>query len=183
MVSTNKPRGLRGVRFGIVCVASTLLVAASFGYAQEADAPKAGTTPTENPASNHWQHVRMDEVELSKLGDGSAEKGLNKLGAQGYSLFIVTSVAETSGAGFHYFKRPPWNKPGERPQVEYKRLDAAEISKLGGDSFNSGLSKLEEEDWILVAVTTSAKGAVGFHYFQRPKPEPKPTDAPEKKPN
>lgn len=141
-------------------------------FAQEPakETPKEAPAPTEKKGTGAWQHLRMDEVELAKHGDGNVERGLNKIGAQGYSLQFVVSVPDTSAAGYHYFKRGPWAGPGERPQVEFKRLDSGEITKLGGDSFNHGLEKLEGDNWQLVAVTSGTKGVVGYHYFERPKP-------------
>ncbi len=94
---------------------------------------------------------------------------MNKLGDSGYELFIVTSVLESGAAGFQYFRRPPWNKSSERPRLEHRRLDTDGITKLGEGSFGDGLTKVENEGWRLIAVTTDMKGAVGFHYFMRPK--------------
>lgn len=128
-----------------------------------------GTAPTEAYTTYNWQHVRMDEMELSKLGGGSVEEGLNALGDEGYELFIVTSVIESGGAGYHFFKRPPWDKPFPRLKLGYKRADTKEITELGGASYKDGLTKMEKEWWELVAVTVKKDGGVGYHYFMRPK--------------
>lgn len=138
------------------------------GRGTEAEAQTVGTVPDGNPQSATWQHVRMDEVELAKLGGGSVEAGMNKLGAKGYELFIVTSSMKTAQAGYHFFKRPPWNKPLARPAVEYLRVDAGAIAKRGNGSFNDGLTEIERDRWELVAITTSETGACGLHYFRRP---------------
>lgn len=181
-----------GIALGLVAGLSRL-AAQDAAPAPPADAPRADPPPAAAPSAAvqpdprpaAWQHLRYDEVEITKQGEGSFEKGLARLGAQGYSLLLVTSVADTSAAGYHYFKRGPWAGPGERPAIEFKRLDAGDISKQGGDDFNAGLAKLEADGWELVAVTTSAKGGVGYHYFQRPRPAAlpeKPADAPQPAP-
>lgn len=121
------------------------------------------------PTNKTVQHLRLDEETLRKLGGDSIDAGLNKLGAFGFELFIVTSIQETGAAGFHYLKRQPWTAATPRPMVEYKRLDSAQIEKLGGGSFDAGVGSLEKDDWELIALTTNAKGGAGFHYFKRAK--------------
>jgi hypothetical protein len=114
------------------------------------------------------RQLRFDEAQLRELGGGSAEEGLNKLGAQGYQLQLVTSVLETAHAGYHYFRRAP-QVDGMQPQFDFKRLGAGDVTDLGNKSFNDGVAKLEAEGWELAAVTVNAAGGVGYHYFQRPK--------------
>jgi hypothetical protein len=129
-----------------------------------------GSAPTDNPNSQTWQHVRRDEKELNDLGGGSFEKGMNSLGDMGYELFIVTSVVESGKAGYHFFRRPPCCPPGmQRPRIEYKRMDTGEISGAGNGSYQIGLAKIDADGWELVAVTFTAQGAVGHHYFKRAK--------------
>jgi hypothetical protein len=132
-------------------------------------APAAGAAAGTAPAAAYWQHVRLDEPELKELGKGSVEAGMNKLGDAGCTLMLVTSQIETGTAGFHYFKRPPWNKPTPRPQYEFKRIAVHDIMELGQGKFAPGMQAVEREGWELVAVTTAKNGAVGFHYFMRPK--------------
>ena len=95
-----------------------------------ATAPAAGAAAAPSTAA-YWQHVRFDEPELKELGKGSVEAGMNRLGDAGCVLFIVTCQAETGTPGFHYFKRPPWNKLTPRPQYEFKRITANDIIELG----------------------------------------------------
>ncbi len=121
------------------------------------------------PTNKTVEHVRKDEDSLRKIGKDSIDAGLNAYGALGFELFAVTSIPETGAAGFHYLKRQPWTAETLRPMFEYKRLDSGEIEKLGAGEFGAGLAELEKDNWELVALTTNAKGAVGFHYFKRAK--------------
>ncbi|MCU0573433.1 MAG: hypothetical protein MUC41_10605 [Syntrophobacteraceae bacterium] len=132
--------------------------------------PIMGTPPTDNPNSTTWQYVRKDEGELVSMGGGSVEKGMNLLGDMGYELFIVTSAIDSGKAGYHFFRRPPCCPPGmQRPRIEYRRADSGEITKEGNGSYQDGLNKIDTSRWELVTVTSTAQGAVGFHYFMRPK--------------
>ncbi len=131
--------------------------------------PPEGRRPDDSGSNATWEHVRVDEAQLKERGDGSVDEGMNRLGERGYELFIVTSVSETGAAGFHYFKRPPWNRPLGRPVFQYRRIDTGGIAELGDGVFQEGLNKIEREGWELVAVTTTNKGTVGFHYFKRMK--------------
>jgi hypothetical protein len=137
---------------------------------QAADNPAVGRDPTDSPFSDTWQYARKDENGLMKIGNGSLEGGLNVLGEMGYELFIVTTSSDKGAAGYHYFRRSPWQRPmGNRPRLEYKRIDSASLEELGSGSFDDGLTKLEKEHWQLIAVTTVKGGGVGYHYFMRPK--------------
>lgn len=132
--------------------------------------PMMGTPPTDNPNSTTWQYVRKDEAELTNMGGGSVERGMNLLGDMGYELFIVTSSMDSGKAGYHFFRRPPCCPPGmQRPKTEYRRADTGEIMKEGNGSYQDGLNKIDTNLWELIAVTSTAQGAVGFHYFKRPK--------------
>lgn len=121
------------------------------------------------PTNKTVQHLRLDEETLRKLGGDSIDAGLNKLGTVGFELFVVTSIQETGAAGFHYLKRQPWTAATPRPMFEYKRLDSAQIEKLGGGMFDAGIGSLEKDDWELMALTTNSKGGAGYHYFKRAK--------------
>ena len=131
----------------------------------------AGLTPAQTiaPTNKTVEHARKDEDSLRKIGKDSIDAGLNAYGALGFELFAVTSIPDTGAAGFHYLKRQPWTAETPRPAFEYKRLDSGEIEKLGAGEFGAGLAVLEQDNWELVALTTNAKGAVGFHYFKRAK--------------
>lgn len=137
------------------------------GMAFLTDSARAQTEITATNAT--VQHLRLDETTLRKLGGDSIDTGLNKLGAFGFEIFSVTSIQETGAAGFHYLKRQPWVAATPRPAFEYKRLDSAQIEKLGGGNFDAGLGSLEKDEWELVALTTNAKGGAGYHYFKRKK--------------
>lgn len=159
---------LAGVAATLVCLSAMGLQAQEPKFKK----PPAAAAPTEPAAVTYWQHVRLDEPELKELGKGSVEAGMNKLGDAGCTLMLVTSQTETGTAGFHYFKRPPWNKPTPRPKYEFKRIAVHDIMELGQGKFATGMQAVEREGWELVAVTTSKNGAVGFHYFMRPKQQP-----------
>jgi hypothetical protein len=166
---------LKRLTAALAGVAATLVCLSAMGLqAQEPKfkKPPTGTAPTEAAAAAYWQHVRFDEPELKELGKGSVEAGMNRLGDAGCMLFIVTCQTETGTPGFHYFKRPPWNKPAPRPRFEFKRIDTRGLVELGQGKFAPGMQAVEREGWELVAVTTNKDGAVGFHYFMRPKPQP-----------
>lgn len=126
-----------------------------------------GQTPATTPNSKNVEHVRHTDETLTKLGGGTFDAGINKLGAQGFELVIVTSIQDTGAAGFYYFKRPSLPADAPRIALEYKRLDSAEIEKLGNANFDAGLTTIEQEGWELVAVTVNIKGGSGFHYFKR----------------
>ncbi len=161
-------RVLLAVLMGTGC-----LLQAPDALAQQAPSgtvPTMGTAPTDNPKSNTWQYVRKDEAELAGFGGGSFEKGMNLMGDAGYELFIVTSTLDSGKAGYHFFRRPPCCPPGmQRPKIEYRRIDTGDIIKEGGGTFQDGLNKIDTDRWELITVTSTAQGAVGYHYFRRSK--------------
>lgn len=149
--------------------AAVLVVLAGFG--QSAPPPvRDGVPPPDSLESYTWQHVVLDEPGLTRRGNGSFEAGMNALGELGYELFLVTCNNENGAAAYHYFKRPPSNRP-TRPHYEYRRLDYGAIVQLGNSDFKEGLNAIEKEKWELIAVTQLKTGAVGFHYFKRFKPQ------------
>lgn len=163
---------LGGILLAVLILAGSLFQVPGVAAQQTGSGttPMMGTTPTDNPNSRTWQYVRKDDAELTTMGGGSVEKGLNLLGDNGYELFIVTSAMDSGKAGYHFFRRPPCCPPGmQRPQIEYRRLDTGEIMKGGNGSYQDGLNKIDTDHWELIAVTSTAQGAVGFHYFKRSK--------------
>lgn len=158
-MSVTRSGGTGRAAAALAAAGAAWLLLAAGARAPAAWAQAMGQSPTGNPQSATWQHVRMDSSELRALGNGSVEAGLNALGAQGYELFLVTSNAETAAAGFHYLKRPPWNRPMPRPKVQYRVVDPVQ--------FRDGLTEIEKENWELVAVTSTKNGGVLTHYFRR----------------
>jgi hypothetical protein len=144
-----------------------VLILISLIVCLSAAAQMQGSAPNDAGPSSHWRFVRNDAVGLKELGDGDMVAGMNKLGAIGYELFIVTTANDTGAAGWLYFRQSPWNMPMERPKIEYKQVGDEDITKLGDNDYNTGLMRLEGDNWQLIAVTTTKNGGVGWSYFMR----------------
>jgi hypothetical protein len=160
-------------------IVGLMLVWGGIVYAADNGLPpsSAATPSTPNwldPAfpTSSTEHLRLDEAEIAKYGDGSFDKGLNALGAAGFRLFGVTTAGDQGKSGWHIFKRQGWNAPVPRPRVEYKRVDSSSIEQLGDGKFAPGMQKIEQDHWELVAYTTDKAGQIGWFYFERPFPPP-----------
>jgi hypothetical protein len=156
-----------------VSVATLSVLIFTLGIAADNAPPPAETFPPRwmiEPSfpSSNWEHLRLDEPEIARIGGGSFEKGLNLIGGGGFKLFTVTTANEQGGPGWHIFKRPAWNAPGPRPRFEYKRIDTVSIETLGNGNFAEGMKKVEQEHWELVALTTIKNGGIGWFYFEKP---------------
>lgn len=140
----------------------------STGFDTIAVAQMHGTAPTDAGPAPHWRFVRHDPTTLKQLGGGDMTAGMNKLGDVGYELFITTAN-DLGATGWLYFRQSPWIAPMQRPKFEYKVLDDQAITDLGHNSFGDGLTKLENEGWQLLAITSDKGGGAGWHFFFREK--------------
>jgi len=169
---------------GLMLVVGGVVYAADNGVPPSSSAPNSAVPPSSPsmPPTPNWldpafptsgtEHLRLDETEIAKYGDGSFDKGLNALGAAGFRIFGVTSAGDQGKSGWHIFKRGGWNLPVPRPRFEYKRIDSSGIEQLGGGKFAPGMQKIEQEQWELVAYTVDKTGQIGWFYFERPFPLP-----------
>lgn len=99
-----------------------------------------------------------------------------------HSLVVLVVILMVAGSALAQ-RRPMPEKPrgpgarGERPaprqQWEYRTLSRDAIAELGNKDLNTGLNKLGEEGWELVALAADAnlnrKGSWAEYYFKRPK--------------
>lgn len=153
---------------GLVLSSLFILTMLSTGFDTVAVAQMHGTVPTDAGPAPHWRFMRHDLTTLKQLGGGDMTAGMNKLGDVGYELFITT--ANDQGAtGWLYFRQSPWVAPMERPKLEYKVLDDQAVTDLGRNSFGDGLTKLADEGWQLLAITSDRRGGAGWHFFSREK--------------
>lgn len=152
----------------MILVGLTLAVAAPFVRA-EPDRTNGlpGSAPREGVPTSHWTFVRHDPVSLKELGGGDVVKGMNRLGEQGFELFLVTTSDDTGKAGWFYFRQSPWNLPVPRPKLEYRQMDDTEINALAPASYNDALDKIAQDGWQLIAITTTKGGGTGWTYFMR----------------
>ncbi|MCE9531320.1 MAG: hypothetical protein K8T89_09395 [Planctomycetes bacterium] len=156
---------LRYVRVSVLATA-ILLISANVSRAQ--NQPPAALDSM-NPAfpSSHWEHLRWDVPQIEKFGGGNYTKGINKLGAAGYQLLGVTSMNDNGAAGYHLFKRQPWNKPFARPQFEYIVENDSSLLERGDKNLHDGLANVERDEWELIAHTQTKNGGIGCYFFTR----------------
>ena len=130
----------------------------------------ASQSPEDSAAmtTHHWQHLVRDDLALRSLGGQDAIAGMNVLGALGYELYMVTTSSDEGAAGFHFFRREPWNQPVDRPKFEYNRLSHTDLEGLGGGDFDAGLAAFETDRWQLIQITQTRSGGIGWYYFVRP---------------
>src|SRR5437763_1903891 len=93
----------------VACVVISFGAAVAFAQAPGQPITTSGTrnTVTTSPPAGHgpvmkWEYAVHGANEVTKLGGGQLDAGLNKLGDEGWELLSVTGAAHGST---YYFKR------------------------------------------------------------------------------
>jgi hypothetical protein len=120
-----------------------VLLMSTRGESQNAPPPGVPDDAASNSA--HWEHVRLDDIELGGIGGGSVDRGLTAMGGRGFRLFGVTTRGDDGRAGWHLFKRQPWDRPAARPRFECRRVDDAIIQGLANGDFAAGMRRFEAD--------------------------------------